>query len=318
MNLSHLYYFKKLVEVQHYTKAAQELYIAQPTLSAAISALEKELGAPLFQKKTRAVRLTPYGQDFYHYVNAALQNLDKGVDLVEQRAGLRRMTVHIGAIYAVQDLEWSRHLKQFRASMPTAVSLDIRQERTAALIKGLKSGAYDVAFIGSPIDDPQIVSVPYRAFDLTLAVNEKHPLAGRESVALSQLRPYHLLSYGERSSVYQELVGPFKRNGLDPDLSYSDGITMCSMVEVDQSLIALVVESFLLRAFDHLSFVRVQKIPRRCHTVYLTYRDDEYSPDIVKHFVRFFSEHAPILHQEIGSWDDPDGPMHTGIPARLG
>ncbi len=298
MNLSHLYYFKKLVEVQHYTKAAQELYIAQPTLSAAISALEKELGAPLFQKKTRTVRLTPYGQDFYRYVNVALQNLDKGVDLVEQRAGLRRMTVHIGAIYAVQDLDWARNMKRFRASMPTAVTLDIRQDRSQALIKGLKSGQYDVAFIGTPSDDPAIVSVPYRTFDLVLAVNEKNPLAGRKSVTLSQLRPYHLLSYGERSSVYRELVGPFERNGLDPDLSYSDGITMCSMVEADQSLIALVVKSFLLQAFDHLSFVQVEKIPQRSHKAYLTYRDDEYSPDIVKQFVKFFSENAPIALAE--------------------
>lgn len=45
MNLSQLYYFKKLAELQHYTRAAKELYIAQPTLSDAISSLEKELWA---------------------------------------------------------------------------------------------------------------------------------------------------------------------------------------------------------------------------------------------------------------------------------
>ena len=46
MNLSQLNYFKKLAEVLHYTRAAQELFITQPTLSGAISSLEKELGAP--------------------------------------------------------------------------------------------------------------------------------------------------------------------------------------------------------------------------------------------------------------------------------
>lgn len=297
MNLSHLYYFKKLVEVQHYTKAAQELYIAQPTLSAAISALEKELGAPLFQKKTRAVRLTPYGQDFYRYVSAALQSLDKGIDLVEQRAGLRRTTVRIGAIYAVQDQEWSQNMRAFRASLPMAVALDIRQDRTRMLLEGLKSGVYDVAFVGQPSDDPSIISLPYRSFDLVLAVNETHPLAGRSSVSLSQLRPYHLLSYGARSSVAEELVEPFERAGLDPDLSYSDGITMCSMVEADPSLIALVVDEFLLHAFDHLSFLSVDRIPHGSHKAYLSYRDDEFSPDIVKSFVKFFGDRAPILQE---------------------
>lgn len=59
MNLSQLNYFKKLAEVLHYTRAAQELFITQPTLSGAISSLEKELGAPLFERSGRSVLLTP-------------------------------------------------------------------------------------------------------------------------------------------------------------------------------------------------------------------------------------------------------------------
>ena len=114
MNLSHLYYFKKLAEVQHYTRAAKELFIAQPTLSAAISQLEKELGAPLFQKHTRSVHLTSYGQDFYRYVNVALQNLDKGIDVVQQRAGVRQSSVRVGAVGIVQDKIWSRGIRAFR------------------------------------------------------------------------------------------------------------------------------------------------------------------------------------------------------------
>ena len=56
MNLSQLYYFKKLAELQHYTKAAKELYISQPSLSDSMSSLEKELGVTLFQKEGRTTR----------------------------------------------------------------------------------------------------------------------------------------------------------------------------------------------------------------------------------------------------------------------
>jgi DNA-binding transcriptional LysR family regulator len=143
--------------VQHYTRAAQELFIAQPTLSAAMSQLEKELGAPLFQKHTRAVKLTPYGQDFYRYVDLALQNLDTGISLVEQRAGLRRTTVRIGAIYAVQDLTWANALKSFRDSEVAATTLDIRQDRTPMLLNDLKEGRYDVVFTGLPSEDSSVM-----------------------------------------------------------------------------------------------------------------------------------------------------------------
>ncbi len=57
MNLAQLRYFQKLADLQHYSQAAKELNIAQPSLSSSISSLEKELGIPLFQKVGRNVRL---------------------------------------------------------------------------------------------------------------------------------------------------------------------------------------------------------------------------------------------------------------------
>ena len=304
MNLSHLYYFKKLAEVQHYTRAAQELFIAQPTLSAAMSQLEKELGAPLFVKHTRAVKLTPYGQDFYRYVNLALQNLDTGISLVEQRAGLRRTMVRIGAIYAVQDLDWARALKAFRDSEAAATTFDIRQDRTPILLNDLKEGRYDVVFTGSPSDDPAVISVPWNAFDLTLAVNRQHPLAARTSISLPQLRPYHILSYTPRSSVYHApgtLEGLFSRHGLDPDLSYSDSITMCSLVAVDPTAIALVVDSYILRSFDDLAYLRIEGVPAGFHQTFFCYRDDAQAPEIVQRFVEFFRANAPSTLSQVVS-----------------
>ena len=61
MNLSQLQYFKRLAEIQHYSKAAKELYISQPTLSSSISALEKELGVALFRREGKGVFLTECG-----------------------------------------------------------------------------------------------------------------------------------------------------------------------------------------------------------------------------------------------------------------
>ena len=78
MNLSQLYYFKKLAELQHYTRAAKELYIAQPTLSDAISSLEKELGVALFCRDGRSVKpvsythLDVYKRQVYQDVDARL------------------------------------------------------------------------------------------------------------------------------------------------------------------------------------------------------------------------------------------------------
>ena len=64
MNLYYLRYFVTLAHVQQYTKAAEQLCIAQPSLSHAISQLEKELGLPLFEKKGKRTALTRFGKEF--------------------------------------------------------------------------------------------------------------------------------------------------------------------------------------------------------------------------------------------------------------
>ena len=105
MNLSHLYYFRTLAEVQHYTRAAEKLFITQPTLSNAVSQLEKELGIPLFEKDGRNVKLTKQGREFNTYVSQALDLIDKAVDVTKTWAApprrKRPATVYEGYSSAV-------------------------------------------------------------------------------------------------------------------------------------------------------------------------------------------------------------------------
>ena len=83
MNLSQLYYFRKLAELEHFGQAAKELFITQPSLSNSISNLEKELGVTLFERIGRGVRLTQCGSKFYDHIQLALQEVDKGVDAMK-------------------------------------------------------------------------------------------------------------------------------------------------------------------------------------------------------------------------------------------
>ncbi|GAB7194824.1 hypothetical protein OS11_10950 [Dickeya oryzae] len=85
MNLKQLHYFKRLAEKQHYTEAASSLNITQPSLSHAISELEKELGVALFERHGRNVRITQSGKLFLPYVEGALLELENG------RTALRKM-----------------------------------------------------------------------------------------------------------------------------------------------------------------------------------------------------------------------------------
>ena len=82
MNLFYLRYFVTLAHIQHYTKAAEQLCITQPSLSHAISQLEKELGVPLFEKSGRKTTLTRFGEEFLTCAEHTLSTLDAGIESI--------------------------------------------------------------------------------------------------------------------------------------------------------------------------------------------------------------------------------------------
>ena len=84
MNLNQLYYFRELAEQRKYTKAAENLFISQPTLSVSIKQLEEELNCKLFKHSGRYVVLTKYGRQFYNTVVSALATLDQGKKKLKQ------------------------------------------------------------------------------------------------------------------------------------------------------------------------------------------------------------------------------------------
>ena len=86
MNLFYLRYFVTLAHVQQYTKAAEQLCIAQPSLSHAISQLEKELGLPLFEKSGRKTTLTRFGEEFLICAEQTLATLDAGIASMQRSA----------------------------------------------------------------------------------------------------------------------------------------------------------------------------------------------------------------------------------------
>ena len=101
MTLQQLHYFRVLAKVQHYTKAAEILLIAQPSLSYSISQLEKELNTQLFERSGRKVKLSYAGERFLEYVEKSLDILEEGTMMLKTLADSSKGEVSLGYIYSV-------------------------------------------------------------------------------------------------------------------------------------------------------------------------------------------------------------------------
>ena len=182
MTLTQLQHFQTLAHVLHYTKAAEALHIAQPSLSYSIRELEKELGVKLFAKEDRRISLTMYGEQFLPYVENALATLSDGTQAVRQLSEGSYQVLRLGYFHSVsasfipqvvEALYGMEENKKLRFQFSEATSSD-----TLNLLKG---GNLDLAFCMHR--DEWVESVPVMRQPLYLVVPKEHALAKQKEAA---------------------------------------------------------------------------------------------------------------------------------------
>lgn len=97
MELLQLKYFQVVARLENVTRAAEELRIAQPSLSKTIARLEKSVGVPLFERKGKRIRLNQFGKTFLKRVNRSFLELEEGQREITELSGLERGSITVGA-----------------------------------------------------------------------------------------------------------------------------------------------------------------------------------------------------------------------------
>lgn len=198
MNFQTLIYFKKVAETQHFTRAADALYITQPALSKAIHNLEKELGATLFKKDGRNITLTQYGLLFYEYVNRSVQEIDKGVAAVRHLVDLECNTIFISALFSMYAIFLPDKILRFRRQNPL-VRFSLEYKYTSAVLDDVIHGRSELGLCSDfDLNDTELQTlerfVLYKE-PIGLIVGKDHPFAGREKVGVEELRDERFIVY---------------------------------------------------------------------------------------------------------------------------
>jgi LysR family transcriptional regulator, transcription activator of glutamate synthase operon len=143
MELRQLAYFEAVAACGGFSRAAQQLRIAQPAVSAQVRRLEAELGTPLLERTTRRVALTHAGELFLARVRTVLGQLDEARADLAELAEVRRGHVRIGATLVLGSLDLPQSLGRFRRRYP-GVTLALRAGLIADLLGELGAGAIDI------------------------------------------------------------------------------------------------------------------------------------------------------------------------------
>ncbi|MFI6846692.1 LysR substrate-binding domain-containing protein [Kitasatospora sp. NBC_00085] len=211
MDLPALRCFQVVARHEHISRAAEELRVAQPSVSRTIARLEAELGVRLFDRRGRRIHLNDHGAAFLRRVDRALRELDDGKsELADAVQGGGRVALATETLLTATDL-----LAGFRAAHPR-IEVRVRQSSVDAMARRLRTREVDLCLASQPLVGPGLVSELLLREDVLLAVPRGHRLAGREEVPVGELdgEPFVTPSRGHWQRALADRL--FAAAGVDP------------------------------------------------------------------------------------------------------
>lgn len=292
MNLNHLVYFRTLAKLEHYTKAADELSITQPSLSHAISSLERDLGTYLFEKQGRNVKLTKYGKMYFEYVDRALTELEKGEKKLKELNNISTGTVELGYIYTLGPNFIPNLIKNFTDEKENKnIKFVFGQGTTKELLQGLKEEKYDIIFCSIVENEPDIEFIPVVNEELVVIVSNEHPLAKEDSIDLEMIDSYPFIGFSEKSGIRPLINNLFQDINLTPN-------TICE-VEEDNAIIGLVEVNYGIAIVPKIASLKHYNIkvlpivrPKHERYIYMATLKNRYLTPSVNYFKKYSIEYS--------------------------
>lgn len=247
MNLFYLRYFVTLAHMQHYTKAAKQLCIAQPSLSHAISQMEKELGLPLFEKNGRKTTLTRFGEEFLACAERTLSTLDEGIASV-QRSARGEGLIRLGLLRTLGVEFIPKLAADFLKENPNLdIQFTFHTGVTKSLLDDLIARKFDLAFCSKPPAKLNLTATRIQKQDLVLIVPKEHPLSSHYSIDLSEAAPYPQIFFDESSGIRSVVEQMFEQIGVEPYIAYE--------TEEDQVIAGLVAQGFGIAVVPYMDLL---------------------------------------------------------------
>lgn len=250
MELLQLQYFRTVARLEHMTKAAQEIRIAQPALSKTIARLEEDLGVQLFERKGRKIQLNSFGKVFLKKVEIALSALEEGRKEVKDLARIEGGRVFIST---TTHKCFSDLIGTFLSEHPD-IKLQISQASNNEKVKQLRNGDIDFCITFPPLEVEGIAGKSFLTEEILLAVPTTHRFADRKRIDLSQLFDDAFISIKEGN--------PFRE--MTDDFCEKAGFTPKIVCEVDElSAISHFIRTGIGVAFLPETLIENKKLPIR-------------------------------------------------------
>ena len=187
MEMQQLRHFLMVAKHQKLLAAADDLNMSQSALTRSIKALEASVGAPLFEREARGVRLTVFGKSLAAHAHVILNETKKALNELSALKGGTNGTILIGVGPNYSSHILPRAITQLLAERPN-IEIIIHEGNMEDLLPSLRIGNLDLLFVIVPhaIDDPDLTFEPLIQEKIVVVARADHPLAGRRTVSAEE------------------------------------------------------------------------------------------------------------------------------------
>lgn len=285
MELRQLEYFMTVCEELHFTRAAEKLNIAQPTLSQQIKVLEGEVGIPLFDRIGKKTALTVAGEILYKHCKQIFYELEQAQAAIGELNGLERGRLTIGSLLTCMNYLLPPALVRFKALYPN-IKLSVHGLRTEEIERSILENKLDLGLTFLPNGNDELEEISLYTEELALAVPKGHPLAIKSAVNFDQITNIPLILMPENYQLRQLIKGYARTVGItiNPALELT---TLESIIQLTEKGMGAPI--LPLPYLEHLNNqdIKVVKIlnPTPQREIGIIYRKDKFMCTATRTFI---------------------------------
>lgn len=294
--MQQLAYFVAVAQERHFTRAAELLGVAQPTLSKQVRVLERELGTPLFDRARGNIALTQAGELLLPLARRILTDVDTARRQVQELAGVRRGRVRLGATPSLMTGLLADVLAAFRRRFPD-IELHVQESGSQDLVQHLSGGELDLALVIVPrrLSERGLVTTPIIREDLVVVSSwEAPPPSASGTLRVADLRGRPLVMFRPGYDLRDVTLEACRTAGFEPTPAVEGG-EMDAVLRFAEAGVGLaVVPSMVLQSRPRLRRTSLTD-PRLRRTVALAHRTGAAVPAAATAFRLTLMDHLEAL-----------------------
>lgn len=281
-----------VAEHASFTRASEQLYVAQSAISRKVRLLEDELGEPIFQRVNKKVLVTPAGETLLRYARKIFQDIRNAKLEISEFARLDRGQLRVGAGMVACMYMLPPVLERFRSLHPR-IELEVFTAPTDELLNKLRENSIELGVLTLPVEQTNLEVVPIATEQMVVVCSPHHSVLSRKaSITAAEIQEFPLIVFPRGARTRNLLDEFFHRAQITPRIAMeSENVaTIKPLVKIDLGISIIPIQSVadeIKRKELHCLKIRDYKVSRQ---VGLVYHKSDTLPKMLAELIRIFRE----------------------------